>query len=567
MDPMGQGDRHTVTYSARRTRRAGAGLALLTSALVGCGDGGSASRHDLPPQSHPWLSAQGAPGPEAWVSVDPWLPPAPSAAPYGGLSSVETTAIPVASAAESFQYTPQAMNPALLGSPTSLPTVPEPLGATNAETTPASIATPPAQLATSLLGVGPREITALPAPAAEPTHPATAAAAPAALLAPEPIPAEEPTPAPGDVMVVDEMPTLATPTPAAIAATRRPLEFPAAQAVSTVSVPPATSTAVAPVTPTPASDQAPAAPQSLSAATPTGKVVNERAIAKIRRGYELAERGAYFAARNEFLTSLRMIAEAKDQIHGAPRRTVALANGLRALEEAADFAPTGSAAELDLDVIVASHRTPTGKSLNLEHVLPQQLADAYLNYAEVQLASAVAGEPTGSIALHALGKLNSQLGRTEPETNLQAGARAFALQEAALWARSDNHLAAHELGVLLAESGHYVESDQLLRQVATRAPHAVVYRNLARVERQLGRPDLAQVSERQAAYLASRGADGGAAVAWVSSDALARTPDSMGAGTATANMAAAQPMQLAPGHAGPSQNAPMTARGQANYLR
>jgi tetratricopeptide (TPR) repeat protein len=543
---MGQGDRHTLTQSARRARRAGAGFALLTSALVGCGDGGNASRHDLPPQSHPWLGAQSAPGPESWMSVDPWLPPAPAAAPYAASPSVATPATPATSTIGPFQYTPQATNPALTAGPAPLPAITEsPM--------------PAVEMPVPSLARGPREIAVMPMSAAEAS--VAESAATAALLAPEAVPAAEPTPAPGDVMIVDEMPTLTVPTPAAIAAAQEPLHFPSAPAVPPARVIVAVA---APGTPTLAPEQTLPAPQSFSAATPTGKVVNERAIAKIRRGYELAERGAYFAARNEFLTSLRMIAEAKDQIHGAPRRTIALADGLRALEEAADFTPTGSAAELDLAVIVASHRTPAGKSLDLEHVLPQQLADAYLSYAEVQLASAVAGEPTGSMALHALGKLNSQLGRTEPETNPQAGARAFALQEAALWARSDNHLAAHELGVLLAESGHYMESDQLLRQVATRAPHAVVYRNLARVERQLGRPDLAQASERQAAYLASRGIDVGGPVAWVSADALARTPDAVGSASPPENIAATQPR---PGQAGPRQGIPMTARGPVNYQR
>jgi tetratricopeptide (TPR) repeat protein len=552
---MGQGDRHTVTQSARRAHRAGTGLALLASALVGCGDGGNASRHDLPPLPHSWLGAQSTPGPEVWATVDPWLPPAPATAPYEASPSGPSAFAVAAPTPEPFQYLPQATNPALATAP--LPTMNE-------------SGTPEVEAPAPSLASGPREIAVMLTPASEAS--VEELDAPAALLAPEAVPAEEPTPAPGDVMVVDEMPTLKAPTPEAIAAAQQPLEFSTAPPVASLAATsPETMTIAAPVTPTPAADvTAPTAP-SFSAATPTGKIVNERAIAKIRRGYELAERGAYFAARNEFLASLRMIAEAKDQIHGSPRRTIALAEGLRALEEAADFAPTGNAADLNLAVIVASHRTPAGKSLDLEHVLPQQLADAYLNYAEVQLASAVAGEPTGSIALHALGKLNSQLGRTEPETNPQAGARAFALQEAALRARSDNHLAAHELGVLLAESGHYIESDQLLRQVATRAPHAVVYRNLARVERQLGRPDLAQASERQAAYLASRGADGGAAVAWVSSDALSRTPDAMGAGTTTANMAAS-PMQTAPGQraagqATPGQNAPMVARGPANIQR
>jgi tetratricopeptide (TPR) repeat protein len=161
----------------------------------------------------------------------------------------------------------------------------------------------------------------------------------------------------------------------------------------------------------------------------------------------------------------------------------------------------------------------------VDDMLPQQLASMYLEYAGRQLGAAVAGEPAGSMALHALGKIHSRMGRIEPAANPQADRLAFALQQAALLARSDNHMAAHELGVLLAESGHYAESDAMLQQVAQRAPHPVVFRNLARVERQLGRPDLAVASERQAEYLASRGVGGDGNVMWVPAETLMRTSD------------------------------------------
>jgi tetratricopeptide (TPR) repeat protein len=297
---------------------------------------------------------------------------------------------------------------------------------------------------------------------------------------------------------------------------------------------------------------------------PTGAIVNDRAAAKIRRGYELAERGAYFAARSEFIAALRMIAEAKDQLYGAPRRTIALADGLRALDEAKDFSAFASdaPAKLSMTVIVSSHRTPAAKDLTVDELLPQQLAEAYFRYAQEQLGAAVAGEPAGSMALHALGKLASRMGRIEPAKNPQADRRALTLQNAALMARNDNHLAAHELGVLLAESGHYGESEQLLRQVAAHAPDPVVFRNLARVERRLGRADLATRDEQQAAFLVARGAGGDPNIAWVPAEALARTPDAMGPMATPARMAAAPG-----GPAGSPQSAPMTARAPGMYQR
>jgi hypothetical protein len=314
----------------------------------------------------------------------------------------------------------------------------------------------------------------------------------------------------------------------------------------------------------PGSAPSPEPEELLAVAVPTGAVVSQRAAVKTRHGYALASRGAYFAARREFVDVLCVITDAKDQLHGAPRRTIALDEGLRALDEAADFAslPAGADARLTAAVIVSSHRTPAAKSLAVEEMLPGQLADLYLGYAQRQLGASVAGEPAGSMALHALGKLHSQLCRVEPENHPLGDRQAFALQQAALLARSDNHLAAHELGVLLAEAGHYPEAQSLLNQVAAHAPHPVVYRNLARVQRQLGRPDLAAASERQAEYLAVRDGGASAPVQWVTPAALSQTPDALGHGGAPPRMAAApaqQPWMAAP--------MPMAPQGPSSFVR
>ena len=293
---------------------------------------------------------------------------------------------------------------------------------------------------------------------------------------------------------------------------------------------------------------------------PTGAMVTEQAQTKIRRGYKLAQRGAYFAARQEFVEVLRMIAEAKDQKRGVARRSIALANGLRALEEAADFAPRGSAidSQLDFDVVIASHRTPVAKG-DASKLMPQQLGDLYYRYAQLQLGASVAGEPAASMALHALGKLYSQIGRAEPERIVQADRRAFALQQAALLARSDNHLAAHELGVLLAETGHLVDSQYILAQVAGREPHPVVYRNLARVQRKLGREDLASVSEQQARQLAEQGISSTNGVMWVDPQTLARTGDPLAPAVPPSQVAAGPPVpQPRPQTAPPAQATPQS---------
>ena len=61
-------------------------------------------------------------------------------------------------------------------------------------------------------------------------------------------------------------------------------------------------------------------------------------------------------------------------------------------------------------------------------------------------------------------------GEMEPAGHPLAHRRAFVYQQAALLAHDNNHLAAHELAVLLADAGHYAQAEQLLQQVApTRA--------------------------------------------------------------------------------------------------
>jgi tetratricopeptide (TPR) repeat protein len=273
--------------------------------------------------------------------------------------------------------------------------------------------------------------------------------------------------------------------------------------------------------------------------SPTGAVVCKRAEAKIRRGYALMQRRATFAARSEFVEVLHLIAEAKDQKYGSPRRTVALANGLRAIDEAADFAPrAAAAARASVPLIVSAHRTPVGQETEARDLMPAQLADRYFQYAQLQLGAAVAGEPAGSMALHALGKLHTHLARTEPDNHPQAERAAFALQQAAILARDDNYLAAHELGVLLAESGHYNEAEQMLGDVAVRAPNDVVLRNLARVQRKLGREQLAVATEQQARALANPDGESAHGVVWVNPTTLARTGDATAPPRAIAAMPA-----------------------------
>ncbi len=257
---------------------------------------------------------------------------------------------------------------------------------------------------------------------------------------------------------------------------------------------------------------------------PTGTRVQQLAQASVRRGYDFAKRGAYFTAEREFIEALKLVTRQKDLSSGRASRSEALAAGLRALDEAEDFFPGGMQlqAELDLAAIRASHLTRLDEELEgatqAQHVL-----DRYLRHAQVQLSAAVSGEPAGSMALHALGKLQSQLGRVEPSRNPIAAERAVALQQAALLSREDNYLAAHELGLLLAEAGRLDRAEAILAGVATQQPNAVVLRNLAAVQGRLGQHHLAQHSLAQAEALTRAGRGGAGGVQTLTPEQFAQT--------------------------------------------
>ena len=262
------------------------------------------------------------------------------------------------------------------------------------------------------------------------------------------------------------------------------------------------------------------ASESLGAATGTltDEQLDQKCRLKISAAYSLSQRGAAYAAREELIGVLRLISQAKDVRDGTRLRTESLAAGLRALEEAQDFSPRGSQleAEMKLEVICAAHRTPLARELNLAVTLPSKMMERYHRYAQIKLAVAVAGEPAGSMALYSLGKLNSLLAATESEQHPLATREAVTFQQAALLAHNENYMAAHELGVLLAETGYLREAEYMLIQVAAERPDAVVFRNLARVQGALGNRMEAQLCQSEAARLAGQGRGPQPNVAWVS---------------------------------------------------
>ena len=188
--------------------------------------------------------------------------------------------------------------------------------------------------------------------------------------------------------------------------------------------------------------------------------VARQADAQTAHGFELAQRGAIYSARAEFIAALHTIAAALDSANCGNNHDRMLAAGLEALDEADDFAAHGASAAGDADVarIVAGHQTPALKGASLTGLSCTAAMSRYLTFAQEQLAGCTAGIPAGSAALFGLGKIyrvpESMHGPADPTH----GAKAVALLQAALLVDNRNYRAANELGVLLAKFGRLPEA-------------------------------------------------------------------------------------------------------------
>ncbi|HVT30660.1 MAG TPA: hypothetical protein VHE81_21810 [Lacipirellulaceae bacterium] len=255
--------------------------------------------------------------------------------------------------------------------------------------------------------------------------------------------------------------------------------------------------------------------------------ITAQLLPAVQRGYNLAERGAFFAARTEFIQVLRRVAQAKDAGSHSEEHSKELAAGLRALDEADDFVPKGAQleAEMNVRVVASSHRTPVLRD-HAKDVTPQEAVALYHRYAQEQLAHAAAGEQAGSMALYGLGKIYARLAeRHDDDVEYTRG--AMTMYSAALGACPNNNLAANELGVLLCRAGHPAEAVREFERAIDLSPSATAYHNLAVAQQKLGLAGQGAANEQESQRLAALDRSRGelsrrAGIHWVSPAEMAR---------------------------------------------
>jgi tetratricopeptide (TPR) repeat protein len=222
----------------------------------------------------------------------------------------------------------------------------------------------------------------------------------------------------------------------------------------------------------------------------------------------LANRGAAYSARVEFIQALTIVAQAQDMRQGSESHSKALVDGLTALDEVDTFAVVLNSltVESDVSALIAGHRTPVLKTRAQDPISVLEALQAYFDYAERQLTYAAGGEPVASEALYGLAMVHVVLPKVGNSRDLTA-AKSMVLNRAAFQVDPANLGAGNELAVSLARYGHLDQAEAVLRQTLQHHERPECWHNLAKVYERQGKMDLARQAQQRSDDL--RAANGG----------------------------------------------------------
>jgi tetratricopeptide (TPR) repeat protein len=248
--------------------------------------------------------------------------------------------------------------------------------------------------------------------------------------------------------------------------------------------------------------------------TPELLAICKRAEGINRHGYEMAQRGAIFSARQDYMQSLQTVAEALDAQRATHSHQRMLAAAFRALDEADDFAAIDirAGAQINISSIAASHQTPIVKEDSHDDWSAQAAMGRYLTYAQEQLAGAVGDIPQASAALFGLGKVYSVPAAAHGPKDLTGGAKAVAFYQAALMVDRRNFMAANELGVALVQFGRLPEARAAFLHSLSLSSQPVVWQNLASIHQIMGENKLAEQARQSATAAANQAGKGAPAL-------------------------------------------------------
>ena len=204
--------------------------------------------------------------------------------------------------------------------------------------------------------------------------------------------------------------------------------------------------------------------------------VESAAREKILYGQSLGRRRAHFAARDEFIQALLLIANSYNAESNSTAHPERLAQGLVAIDELSDFT---TATGLMLQQKIFSHKSHLLAPQDIATTSPMQAMGLYSDFAQSQIVQAIGSSAAGSEALHALGKLETMV--SEAERNQ---IKALVFYRAAIEIDPSNIVCANDLGVLLFNMGRLQESENALTSALRSTQSELTWNNLASVHRQ-----------------------------------------------------------------------------------
>ena len=229
-----------------------------------------------------------------------------------------------------------------------------------------------------------------------------------------------------------------------------------------------------------------AQPQPLSALVSPADV-EVSAAKRVQYGKSLARRGAFFAAREEFLNALYLVAESHDRRSGRSNYSSRLKAGLLALDEVKSFGK-----------ITRNQDTPQARqfvlgTLQTKIVAPQdgarytrnQLIELFCQHASSEIVQSLGKSPAASESLFSYGKLLAAETKLEDAQEAINAQSSWAFFLAAATVNPQNHESTNELGARLLKSGQLAKAKEMFLQSVHGANSAVYWSNLAETHRQI----------------------------------------------------------------------------------
>jgi tetratricopeptide (TPR) repeat protein len=242
----------------------------------------------------------------------------------------------------------------------------------------------------------------------------------------------------------------------------------------------------------------------------------QQAVHRIEYGKTLSRRNATFAARQEFVAALRIIAQEHDAKSGGSEFSKALHSAMVAMKESKDFMINDGEIAFDVSRIVEAHLSDVVSTDQARGMTSTQALQLYLQRAESLLDQAGGRNVVSSEALFCLGKLHSLLSQNSKMPENLDTANAIVFFRAALKSNPNHHQSANELGVLMTRAGNLAKAKQLFKQSLLAQQSTHVWGNLAKVHQRMGEQEFAQLANMESQMVGDSRLAANSSIRWMS---------------------------------------------------